>query len=475
MLPDSCPVVSAVADAILYEGYLLYPYRKSAGKNQLRWQFGVLAPRGWAERNLPPDEGLAGSAESWFQQTECLMEPGGPDDTLSLRLRFLHAQRRIVEELAQDGTLRPVPELELGGQLVLSFDEAVPLERDITVAVAALAAEPAEVILEVPGWEQAEELRDGAGLPRGRIVRARSPMTVAVRLSAVRVPAPFRLTRIRVRTENVSAPVAAGASREEALRRALLATHTVIALAGGRFVSLLDPPEWAGPAVSECVNVHTMPVLAGDAGRRDLMLSSPIILYDYPRVAPESPGDLFDAGEIDEILTLRALTLTDTEKREARATDPRAAQILDRVEASGPDVFARLHGAIRSGPGGRQPAAATDGALIMAGEIAEPGPGRGDRRGPGDRRAPDSAVVMVAGLAIGKGSRVRLRPRPHGTDAHDMFLAGRYAIVEDVLTDIDGRRFVAVTIVGDPAAELQRMLGRFFHFSPDEIQPAEPA
>ncbi len=176
------------------------------------------------------------------------------------------------------------------------------------------------------------------------------------------------------------------------------------------------------------------------------MLSSPIILYDYPRVAPESPGDLFDAGEIDEILTLRALTLTEAEKREARATDPRAAQILDRVEASAPDVFARLHGTIRSEADGMQEAA-----------------------------APGSEVIIVAGIVIGKGSRVRLRPRMRGTDAHDMFLAGRYALVEGVLTDIDGSRFVAVSVEDDPAADLQRMLGRFFHFSPDEIQPAQPS
>jgi hypothetical protein len=441
MMPEAYSAVSAVAEAILYEGYLLYPYRKSAGKNRLRWQFGVLAPRQWAERNLPPDEGVAGSAESWFQQTECLMEPRGSQATVSLRLRFLHAQRRMVEEHAEDGGFRPVRELEAGGRLLLSFDEAVPVERDFACRVAALAAGPAEFIVEVPGWEGVEDVREADGQPRGRVIRRRSPMTIAVRVSAARVEAPFPLTRIRVRTENVSAGVPAGASREEALTRALLAAHTFIAAGGGRLVSLLDPPEWAKEAVRGCSNVHTMPVLAGQAGSSDLMLSSPIILYDYPRVAPESPGDLFDAGEIDEILSLRALTLTEAEKREARATDPRAAEILDRVEVTGPDVFARLHGTIR-------PEA--------------------------DAKPPDSAVVIVAGIAIGKGSRVRLQPRARGTDAHDMFLAGRHAVVEDVLTDVDGSRFVAVSVEDDPAADLQRVLGRFFHFSPDEIQPAGP-
>jgi len=434
--------VSAVADAILYEGYLLYPYRKSAGKNQLRWQFGVLAPRSWAQRNLPPDQGVAGSAESWFQQTECLIEPRGSRATVSLRLRFLHAQKRTVEERGQDGGFLPVPGLEVGGRLLLSFDEAVPLERDFTCRLDALAEAPAEFTVEVPGWQGTEELGDADGRLRGWVVRHRSPVTVAVRVSAARVEAPFPLTRIQVRTENVSAGLPVDASREQALTRALLAAHTLIASDGGRFVSLLDPPHWAKAAARGCVNVHTMPVLAGQAGHSDLMLSSPIILYDYPRVAPESPGDLFDAGEIDEILSLRALTLTDEEKREARATDPRAAEILDRVEDSPPDVLARLHGTIRSQAGSRPSG---------------------------------SGQVIVAGIAIGKGSRVRLQPRERGADAHDMFLAGRYAVVEDVLTDVDGSRFLAVSVEDDPAADLQRMLGRFFHFSPEEIQPAGPS
>jgi hydrogenase maturation protease len=64
-------------------------------------------------------------------------------------------------------------------------------------------------------------------------------------------------------------------------------------------------------------------VLVGKEGTADSILSSPIILYDYPKVAPESPGDLFDATEIDEILTLRILALTDEEKREMAAIDSR--------------------------------------------------------------------------------------------------------------------------------------------------------
>ncbi|HUC30940.1 MAG TPA: hypothetical protein VMR80_15190, partial [Candidatus Acidoferrum sp.] len=82
-------------------------------------------------------------------------------------------------------------------------------------------------------------------------------------------------------------------------------------------------------------------------GYRDTMLASPIILYDYPQIAPESAGDLFDGTEIDEILSLRIMTLTDEEKREIRASDDRARQILERTENMPAEQFMKLHGTVR--------------------------------------------------------------------------------------------------------------------------------
>jgi len=76
-------------------------------------------------------------------------------------------------------------------------------------------------------------------------------------------------------------------------------------------------------------------------------LSSPIILYDYPQIAPESAGELFDSTEIDEILTLRILTLTDEEKREMRNLDDRGRRILERTETMPLEQLMKLHGAVR--------------------------------------------------------------------------------------------------------------------------------
>ena len=333
----------AVADAILYEGYLLYPYRRSSGKNRVRWQFGVLAPRGWLEATGVVTSSVAGSADAWHQQTECLLR--APDSaTVQVRLRFLQLQHRSVEARGSDGGFQQCDVLDVDGQRHMTFDEAVPREFDIAVQVGELRDDGHTVALEVPGGEDVEPLGEV-----GRVVRRRWPLSATVHISITAADAPFPVHRLRLVTENTTGSIAVDAPRAQALQRSLVATHSLLGIRGGSFLSLLDPPAWAGAAAKECRNVHTFPVLAGDPSNQDVMLSSPILMdYDYPQVSPESPGDLFDATEIDEILSLRALTLTDEEKREARATDPRAAAIVDRVEEIPREVWERLHGAVRS-------------------------------------------------------------------------------------------------------------------------------
>jgi hypothetical protein len=465
---DDLHAALAVADAVLLEGYLLYPYRRSSAKNHVRWQFGVLLPPAWARSHGLDDESVAGSAESWWQQTECLLEPGGAAG-LRVRLRFLQVQHRSVDEATREAerpadhanrvdhaddvdhrvemsaTYRPVDELHVGERLEVAFDEAVPQDVDLEVPIDALVGhligQECPIEFDVRGGDDVQTVLDDAGTIAGRLVRHRLPVAVRVHLRAERCDTPFPLLRLRIRVENAGAGTDPKAPRSEALRSSLVATHVVlVAPPSGRFLSLLDPPEWAAEAARACRNVHTFPVLAGERDGDDVVLSAPIILDDHPRIAPESPGDLHDAGEIDEILTLRTLTLTDDEKREARATDARAAAIVDRVDDLPPEIMERLHGAVRS---------------------LRPAPGSGQA----------SPTVVVAGFVLGTGSRVRLWPRRRGTDAHDMFLEGRTATVAEVLLDVDGSRFLAVTVDDDPGAELHQWYGRLRHFRPEEVQP----
>jgi hypothetical protein len=333
----------AVADAVLYEGYLLYPYRRSSGKNRVRWQFGVLAPRRWLAQTGVIGTSVAGSADAWHQQTECLLQ--APDSaTIQIRLRFLQLQHRSVQARGSDGTFLQCDVLDVDDRRYLTFDEAVPREFDIVAQVGELRDEGHTASIEVPGGEDVEPLGE-----QGRLVRRRWPLSATVRISLIAIDAWGPLNRLRLVTENTDDSIATDAPRADALKRSLVATHCLLGVRGGSFVSLLDPPEWAVAAAKGCRNVHTFPVLAGAPENQVVMLSSPILMdSDYPQVSPESPGDLFDATEIDEILSLRTLTLTDEEKREARATDPRAAAILDRVEDFPHEVLERLHGAVRS-------------------------------------------------------------------------------------------------------------------------------
>ena len=238
----------------------------------------------------------------------------------------------------------------------------------------------------------------------GQVVRERLAVRAAVEVTPEWLDGPTPLVRLRVRIENRMPWNVPDAPRDEVVLRSLVAVHTLLAVTGGRFVSLLDPPEFARAVTESCENVGTYPVLAGTASDPDdgaVVLSSPIILYDHPEVAPESPGALFDSTEIDEILALRILTLTDDEKREARATDARVSEIFDRVDAMPPEMFDRLHGAVRY----------LEGARVRPSDVGAPGR-------PGGR--------IRAGALVGPGCRCRLRPgHGHRLDRRDRGRPGR--------------------------------------------------
>jgi hypothetical protein len=389
----------AVGDAVLYEGYLLYPYRASAGKNKVRWQWGVL---------MPPSYASADIGEHASARVECLLEPLA-HTILHVKLRFLQAQTRLSHDTA--------------------WDEAVEHEIDFELPLSEL---PVETPFHVPGGEVREDA----------LVRRTHELSGVLTARVDPLDGPFGGARLRLDLHNTTSWRSDGV-REHALRHALLAAHLVLAVDTGHFLSMLDPPEWAKPAVEACKQERLWPALIGDTARSTVILASPIILYDDPAIAAESQGDLFDGTEIDEILTLRTMTLTDEEKRQARATDPRAAAIVDRVDAMPPELLDRLHGTVRY-------------LRSVTGE-------------------PESETVTVAGVDVTAGSKVRLRPSLRGTDAQDMFLAGLTATVRNVLSDVDGVTYVAVTVDADPAADLQTTHGRFRYFSPDEIEPLEVA
>jgi hypothetical protein len=303
-------VVRRIADAVLYEGYLLWPYSKSALKNQQRFTFGGVYPPAW---------------DDWSPvQTQVLLE-GPPDVDVEVRVRFLQVvQRQVLKIASPTARPEPVDELEVDGERWISWEEAV--EREVGPGP-----------IRVPAGEEWQRLPGGA-------IR-RSWQALEGEVYCTREAVRPGLVRLTVRIANTSPW--AGAARGEALRQTFCSTHAVLRTQTGAWVSLTDPPRALLSEARACENVGVWPVLVGEVGDRGTMLASPIILSDHPEIAPESPGDLFDSGEIDQMLVLSILAMTDEERRDMRDCDPRAREILERTEALSDEEIMCLNGAVR--------------------------------------------------------------------------------------------------------------------------------
>src|SRR5262245_24380718 len=323
-------LVERIVNALLYEGYILYPYRASAVKNRQRWNFGVIYPQDYSLSQ--------GGAEASSMQTECLLS-GDQGAKLDVKIRFLHL-------VAQD--FHAAGPLEIGATIPDTWQEAVEREVDAPgIDLSEIVAEPRRMTFAFPAMREATPLLDSGGKAVGVIERRQQFIEGTVELAAER--AGDGLFKIAVRILNLTPLEDAGhKSRDEVLMRSLISTHTILGLRRGGFVSLLDPPEAFREAAAGCRNIGAWPALVGEEGERDCLLAAPIILYDYPQVAPESAGDFYDGTEIDELLTLRVMTMTDQEKQEMRLVDERARQILERTETLSSERLMKLHGAVRS-------------------------------------------------------------------------------------------------------------------------------
>jgi hypothetical protein len=457
--------VRTIADAVLYEGYLLYPYRASSHKNQSRWQFGVLGPPSASPASFGEDPGMA---------MQCLLT-ATPSDTpaaVTIHLRFLQLQVREVRRRNEDGTDTPVDGLTVSGVSVLSWDEAV--EQEIVLPSVSLAG-PTDTPHHIPGSEEIEPLTDAEGAPVGRIVRRREPLAARIR---TRTDLDDGFLRLTVSVDNEHAGTAA--DKDAAIRVSLIGSHLILQAHGADFVSLLDPPEGAESAAGRCRQRRCWPVLAGAKGTTDTVLGAPIILYDHPEISEQSPGALFDSTEIDEILTLRVMTMTEEEKAEARATDPRAREIIDRCDQMSAADLQQLHGLLRD-PHAPSPSPPSPSPLPSAApgyaDLRDAEPPAFDTGGAPwwDPAAdasvrPESDAVVIGGVSVSKGSLVRVHPSRRA-DAQDIFFAGQVARVTAVLSDVDGGTHVALVLVDDPASDMHDWYGRYFYFAPDELEP----
>lgn len=322
-----------VANAVLYEGYMLYPYRPSAIKNRQRWSFGILYPPEYSE--------LGRGTERSRMHTECLIETAGRA-SVALQLRFLHLLARQVYRVADEHN-EPVASLSVDGRRLESWDEGVERSLQFELEV---APESRVFGFECEGGSESESVRDDSDREIGTIFRTQAGLRGKVLTASEKIHE--GLWKLTIDVVNESAFSGDRSDRHAALLSSLLSAHLILTAPTGEFVSLLDPPEPLSKEAGACVNVGNFPVLVGNQGERDMLLCSAILLYDYPQVAPESAGDFYDATEIDEMLTLRLMTLTDQEKAEMRGGDERARDLLERTERCAREQLARSHGVMRN-------------------------------------------------------------------------------------------------------------------------------
>jgi hypothetical protein len=358
--------LATLADAILYEGYLLYPYRSSALKNRLRWTFGCLLPERWAATLGEP---------AWLQ-AECLFR-GNSASRLAVRSRCLILEERSVSE---DSAAR-----------LMQIDTPIVSPGELT---------------EQP-------------VTAGQTFRGAETIWAELSVSVSQVDA--EIYRLRARLDNVTMPLGPCPPRAEALLWGLLSCHLLLGVEDGAFISATAPLAEYRELIASCRNVGVWPVLAGDPALPEYMLAAPIILYDHPQIAPQSSIDLFDATEIDEMLRLRILTLTDEEKGEVRRGDERTRRLLERVGNLSDSDARALHGTWRVG--------------------------------------------------LRPGDRVRLRPARRA-DLLDAALAGKEATVVSVDRDLEGRLHVGVIVDDDPGRDLglAGWPGHRFFFALEEVE-----
>lgn len=419
-----------IAAAILYEGYILYPYRPTAIKNRQRWNFGTLYPCVYAEAQSPQ--------EPFGLQAECIVI-ADMDATLDIKISFLQLLRqgRSLDATA-NATVLTDPSL--------AWEEAIERTSEHPeILIRELLAQPQQLALNLSETAPSGE--------KGAAIQTEIIALLTLRAELVDSGA----CKLHIELENIT-PLRshAAAKRDEALPHSLVSAHILLGIAGGEFVSLLEPREGYSEAVASCSNIGVFPVLVGTEPDRTSMFCSPIILYDYPQIAPESEGDFFDGTEMDEMLTLRVLTLTDAEKEEMRNGDPRARKILERTENLTPEAMLKAHGVIRSLRSIRE--------LSANESLGEWNPFE-------EAKAPPESVT-VFGIPLRVGDRVRIWPQKNA-DIMDMALKGKVAVIEAIEQDFEDQVQFAVVLDDDPGREfgMMRQPGHRFFYSTEEVEP----
>jgi len=426
--------LDSLIHALMYEGYLLYPYRPST-KNTKRGTFGVLFPPAYCDAQQ--------GAERSSTTIEFIMK-GDPNSIVTGTVHFLRVTNRTTEVIDDTGAFVAVEAPQTSSQEFQSWQECEAQTIALPgMAVHSFLNKACRQVLNSPGWQMTEPAAEQQSSAT-RVLRTRSPLVAEVTARAMGLDDQhFRISMTIANRTSIDEELAARMTRDAAAAHSMAAVHALVHVEGGEWISSIDPPAHLANAVQLCSRDGWWPVLVGNEGERQTMLASPIILYDYPRLAPESPGEFFDGTEIDEMLSLRIATLTDAEKRMMADLDERGRALLDRTQFLANEHWQALHGR-----------------TTIQKNHAEP------------------AAVNTSGNSFGVtqlpsvGSKVRLRPSRQA-DAMDLVLNGRTATVVAVEQDYEDQHHIVVTVDDDPGADIGRdgKIAHRFYFHANEVEP----
>ena len=341
---NAVSVLEKITRTLLYEGYSLYPYYRSAIKNQKPIPFGVIFPKDYNAHNEHSHSHM---------QSQTIIH-GNRELTVSVDVRFLHLRRtELFQKSSYNEEFSPVFEMEIEGK---TYQAGSPtIERKIQnnlLKINDLIATEKTIPFAFESFNEGEMIFNAEKEIVGKKTTTISMITGVVKIEAVPLPEIDKSFRLTVTVTNTT-PVANAErrTRDEVLLQSFLSTHIILQTHDAEFISHQETPAQWQAAMATCNNVNTWPILIDK--NNSTLLSSPIILYDYPEINPVSSGDLFDSTEIEEALLLHVNLLSDEEKKRIGGNDEKLRAMLNKVGSLTPEDLIVYHSMMKDiTPGG---------------------------------------------------------------------------------------------------------------------------
>ena len=331
-------IVENLARTLLYEGYSLFPYHRNAIKNQKPIPFGVVYPNDYHSFNEHAHAEMV---------TDCIVS-GDKNLEININVRFLHLIKTEIlkKEISESKEDNFVSVYELNSNEGLYQSGWQTIERKISsgdLLVAHLTGEIKFLPFSFEKEFESKNIQDGNGKIVGKKIITVLPVEGTVLIKAIPLENMENVFRIIVFiTNNTPVINAENVSRDEIFCQSFLSTNTILNASNGEFISLQNPGEKWERIIEQCKNKGTWPILIDE--NNTTLLSSPIIVYDYPKINPKSKGDLFDSLEIEEALMLHFTVMSDEEKQKIAQSDEKLRSMLNKVSQVTPDEIISLHG-----------------------------------------------------------------------------------------------------------------------------------